>query len=181
MAQQIFSSRKGNIKDDLGMRIANIFWEKNDIIQQQKQLELENLNKKNEQANVNEISKINEKYDWKILNNFGEEQDEYLKESHSYSDEIKILDVILKKMAQHQLKEEEETTEADIMQAEREEWQDLQRAYLKGNTLYLKKMAKVIGLDVLKRFGSLDRRRVISGKQTQEEFNLEVQDIYNNI
>ncbi len=171
MAQEIYSFRKDKIENDLSMPLVCIFWERKDVIKQQKEIELNSLNQEGKKSSVEDIRSINDKYKNKLERNFLDEQKEYLEDDFAYVQEISILDAILEKTSKYN----SEKNGIPIQLAKMYEWDDLQRAYLKGNTLYLKKIAQVVGLDILKEFSSLDRNK------TEEEFELQVQTILSHI
>jgi hypothetical protein len=177
MAQEIFLNNKNSIIESMRMPLASIFWDKKDVINKQKQLELDNLEKNGNKKSSSTYEMIETKYSEKMPNNFGEEINEYMNNSVGYKSEIAIFDLILRKIALVKSKNEE----IPLNLAEQLEWQDMQRAYLKGDTLYLKNVGKIIGMDSLKEFNELDIREVGQGIKTIDDYQKQVQAIYDHI
>ncbi|MFA5211088.1 MAG: hypothetical protein WC414_01115 [Patescibacteria group bacterium] len=73
------------------------------------------------------------------------------KDKTSYFEEIKVLDFILDKLAQNSLKNKNISFE----EVKKEEWQNLQKAFFAGNTLYLKKIESVLGRGFLREFDKI--------------------------
>lgn len=84
-----------------------------------------------------------------------------------YKQERQILDRLLIKLAEARSKE----NNIDLKEAHKKEWEDLQKAYLSGNTFYLRKIDKIVGEGTLRRFNDIDRKKIQSGEETQEQFN----------
>lgn len=182
MAQEIFLSRGSQIEESTNRACWPIFMERKDVLNKQKQLELTDLEKSNKPSHENErestdynhdnFIEIEKKYDQKIPKNFGKEQKELFENNRAYPSEIRILNKILEKMAI--VRSKKEGVPVYRVRVENKEWEELQKAYLKGNTLYLKNIEKAVGPGFLREFDDLDRRSIIDGLQTEEEFDNQV-------
>ena len=75
-----------------------------------------------------------------------------------YKEEMAALDTILDKLAEKRSKDQG----IDIDSAHTLEWEDLQKAFFQGNTLYLKRFEKVIGRGTLSLFNEINRKKIKS-------------------
>lgn len=74
------------------------------------------------------------------------------KEPKMYDKLKNILDAILKKMAEHTVKEQKITFDQAMLM----EWMKLKKAYFEGNTLYLRRINKIVGRDTLASFNKIN-------------------------
>ncbi len=108
---------------------------------------------------------------------FAVKSQEMLKESNAYSNEIRVLDAILDKLSQ--ARADEENISPD--EAKIKEWQDMQRAYLKGETIYLRRIDKIIGPNILREFNDIDIRKVNGQEETVENYRKKIDDLIERI
>lgn len=90
-----------------------------------------------------------------------------------YEEEIRALDIILDKLAYNSSQEKKISLE----EARETEWKDLQKAFFEGNTLYLKKIDRVVGKGTLREFNKINRRNI----SNKGDIKNKVDDLINKI
>lgn len=102
---------------------------------------------------------------------------EMINDVNTYKNEIKILEAILKKLA----KTRAESENIPFDEAMDKEWQDMQRAYLKGETIYLRHIEKLVGPNILREFNEIDIRKVDRQEETVEDYRNKVNNLIKRI
>ncbi len=100
-----------------------------------------------------------------------------LKESDSYNSEIRVLDAMLDKLSQVRARQNDISLEV----ARNEEWRDMQKAYLKGETIYLRRIEKIVGPNFLREFNEVDVRKVKSEEESQEDYQKKINNLIERI
>lgn len=117
-----------------------------------------------------------------ILKNFQENFDYIPGQSYAaedkgtgYEKEIKMLDVILDKLANNRSKDKS----ININDARLTEWKNLQKAFFEGNTLYLRRIEKIIGSGTLRKLNKINRKTTDPNK-LEEIINELIEGMQNN-
>lgn len=121
-----------------------------------------------------ENQKIESKFQTEL---FSARSKEMLKESDSYNSEIMVLDAVLERLS----KERATQDKVSLDVARREEWRDMERAYLKGETIYLRRIEKIVGPNFLREFNEIDFRKVNSGEESKEDYQTKISNLMERI
>lgn len=127
-----------------------------------------------EELSAEEQQKIESKFKAEL---FESRSQEMLKDTESYSSEITVLDAMLDRLSQARAGQENIGLDA----ARTEEWKDMQRAYLKGETIYLRRIEKIVGPNFLREFNDIDIRKVNNEEETREEYQQKISNLINRI
>lgn len=101
---------------------------------------------------------------------FANQAQEIVQEKKSYLKEVEILEAILDRLGQVRAGEDG----LPLAEARQKEWDDMQRAYLKGETIYLRRLEKVIGPGILRQFNEIDIREAKTSEEAVEKYKEQV-------
>lgn len=57
----------------------------------------------------------------------------------------------------------------------------MQRAYLKGETIYLRRIEKIVGPNLLREFNDIDIRKVNNEEETRDDYQKKINDLIKRI
>lgn len=193
MAQEIFEENQKDIIPEL-MAVAPDLAERHDqVAEQEKQWRLANSEK-----NLKSDYAYSQEYDMDSQGlsldefasaekdrigrscealRFASQAQEIVQEKKSYVKEVEILEAILDRLGQARAGEDG----LPFAEARQKEWDDMQRAYLKGETIYLRKLEKIIGPGILRQFNEIDVREAKVGEEEAEEYQKKVDGLIEKI
>ncbi|MFA6514301.1 MAG: hypothetical protein WCT50_03385 [Patescibacteria group bacterium] len=197
MAGEIFNNNKESIISDVIKADPEIAKLNDELVEKEKALALANLERylpdkyKTFQENVfiqkfemeklsfeelaaEEKQKIESKFNSEM---FDVRNQEMLREKNGYNNEIRVLDAILEKLSQARTGQEN----ISLDEARNKEWQDMQRAYLRGETIYLRRIEKIVGPNVLREFSAIDLKKVKREEETAESYQKKINDLIGRI
>lgn len=181
MAQDIFKENKDRFLSEYAVELAELQKEKDKVLSEKRETELlksfyETTEGLDFYVDVNSMGEAEAKKEAYKAAQLSVDQRPHKVQSSpldlvqvkydAYKLEISVLDVILEKLAADKMDKES----LDKEQAFKSEWEDLQKAYLTGNTLYLKRIEHVIGSGTLRSLSSLSMKNK-NIKEYREEIN----------
>lgn len=102
---------------------------------------------------------------------------EILDDPEGYINEVRVLDAMLEKLAQSRAGQE--NISLDV--ARKDEWRDMQKAYLKGETIYLRRVEKIIAPGILREFNEINPGNIKKDEETTEEYKKKINNLIERI
>lgn len=199
IAKEIYSQKKDSLISDIKNINSNLEKENKKAIEEIKNIRLEKVDfmdkvgeknwleyNKDDVYNLQDYEMngsyegLKKYYKDFILKDFKEKKDLTIGQRYvteygkvGYDEEIRALDVILDKLAYDSFQEKN----ISLDEARENEWKELQKAFFDGNTLYLKKIDRVVGKGTLREFNKINRRNI----SNKGDIKNKVDDLINKI